>query len=120
MVSAPAIHCSAICNFPFHSIKIDHSFVCGLGSDTGSRPIVGTIIDLAHAMRMEVVAEGVETEKQLAELIHLGCDRGQGPYLSAPLEESAIKENLFSSSGGEPEGKAEMAKGAFSHGNPGH
>src|SRR5262249_19883868 len=70
--------------FPVNSVKIDRSFVSGLGSDPGDAAIVSAVIGLAHALDLKVVAEGVETEHQLAELIALGCDEAQGYYFAPP------------------------------------
>jgi len=68
--------------FPLDFVKIDRSFIQGLGVDTTERAIVASIIDLSHALGMAVVAEGVETQGQLDMLVELGCDRAQG-YLFA-------------------------------------
>jgi EAL domain-containing protein (putative c-di-GMP-specific phosphodiesterase class I) len=68
---------------PIDELKIDRSFVQRLGhGPTGA--IVGSIVDLAHAIGLSVVAEGIETEDQLALLRHLGCDLGQGFLLARP------------------------------------
>jgi diguanylate cyclase (GGDEF)-like protein len=70
---------------PTDTIKIDRSFVEGLGEDIEDTAIVGMVIDLAHTLGMEAVAEGVETEGQAALLKELGCDLGQGYRFSRPL-----------------------------------
>jgi EAL domain-containing protein (putative c-di-GMP-specific phosphodiesterase class I) len=70
----------------FDSLKIDRSFVSRMVQDTESHAIVETVIKLARAMDMSVVAEGIEDEHQLHELIRLGCDTGQGFYFSKPVE----------------------------------
>ncbi len=72
-------------DLPVDSLKIDKSFVDGLGSDKADTTIVRLIVDLAHTLDMEVTAEGVETAEQLARLVELGCDLGQGYYFSKPL-----------------------------------
>jgi EAL domain-containing protein (putative c-di-GMP-specific phosphodiesterase class I) len=64
--------------FPVDNLKIDRSFISGLGDEHGDRTIVSAIIELAHALGIRVVAEGVETAAQLACLRELGCDRAQG------------------------------------------
>jgi EAL domain-containing protein (putative c-di-GMP-specific phosphodiesterase class I) len=64
--------------FPLDFVKIDRSFVAQLGDTPQTVAIVRAIIDLAHALEMFVVAEGVETEQQHRTLIDLGCDRAQG------------------------------------------
>jgi len=74
---------------PVDTLKIDRSFVSGLGQVGQSREIVRAIVTLAHTMGMEVVAEGVETEEQLAELRALGCEYGQGYLFARPMEPEA-------------------------------
>jgi diguanylate cyclase (GGDEF)-like protein len=70
--------------FPVDSVKIDRSFVSGLGSDPGDAAIVSAVIGLAHALGLRVTAEGVETEEQLMALIALECDEAQGYFFSPP------------------------------------
>ncbi|HEX7097554.1 MAG TPA: EAL domain-containing protein [Acidimicrobiales bacterium] len=74
--------------FPVDALKIDRSFVAGLGVDAKSDAIVRTLLNLAHVLELDVVAEGVETEHQAAKLRSMGCERGQGflyaPGLAAP------------------------------------
>jgi diguanylate cyclase (GGDEF)-like protein/PAS domain S-box-containing protein len=70
--------------FPVDSVKIDRSFVSGLGTDPGDAAIVSAVIGLAHALDLRVTAEGVETEEQLLALIELGCDQAQGYFFSPP------------------------------------
>jgi len=67
-----------------NAIKIDGSFIAGLGRSPDSEPIVAGIIAMAHAVDLIVVAEGVETTKQLDVLRDLGCDRVQGYLLAHP------------------------------------
>lgn len=71
--------------FPVDVIKIDRSFVDGLGLDSDDTAIVRAVIGLAHALRLEVVAEGVETDTQRMRLQALGCGMGQGFFFSKPL-----------------------------------
>jgi diguanylate cyclase (GGDEF)-like protein/PAS domain S-box-containing protein len=70
---------------PIDSLKIDRSFVDGLGRDAHAIDIVHSIIGLARRMRLRVVAEGVETEAQMISLRDYGCDEIQGYLLSRPL-----------------------------------
>jgi diguanylate cyclase len=70
---------------PVREIKIDQSFVRGLASNSGDEIIVRSTIELAHNLGLKVVAEGVESEAALAQLVLLGCDEAQGYYLSRPL-----------------------------------
>jgi diguanylate cyclase (GGDEF)-like protein/PAS domain S-box-containing protein len=82
---------SALHNLPVAVLKIDRSFIRGLGEDSEDTVMLSAIIDLARALGMRVVAEGVETAKQLTLLRELGCEMAQGNYFSAPLpgEEAA-------------------------------
>jgi diguanylate cyclase (GGDEF)-like protein/PAS domain S-box-containing protein len=70
--------------FPVDSVKVDRSFVSGLGSNPEDSAIVAAVVSLGHALGLTVVAEGVETERQLAELVALGCDTAQGFYFAEP------------------------------------
>jgi EAL domain-containing protein (putative c-di-GMP-specific phosphodiesterase class I) len=70
---------------PVTKLKIDQSFVRNLPHDRGDAAIVAAILAMARGLGVEVVAEGVETEEQLAELRRLGCELGQGFLLSRPL-----------------------------------
>jgi EAL domain-containing protein (putative c-di-GMP-specific phosphodiesterase class I) len=69
--------------FPLDFVKIDQSFIQPLDRGPTERAIVASIIDLSHALGMAVVAEGVEKQAQLDELVALGCDRAQG-FLFGP------------------------------------
>jgi diguanylate cyclase (GGDEF)-like protein/PAS domain S-box-containing protein len=71
--------------FPLDYLKIDKSFVERIASDRRSSLIIAATIDLAHALDLAVVAEGIETKDQLAKLRSLGCDRGQGFVFSRPV-----------------------------------
>ena len=77
---------------PVNTIKIDKSFVIGMVRDENDAAIVRTSVDLAHNLKLEVVAEGVENEETLNRLGELGCDTAQGNYISRPLsaEELAV------------------------------
>ena len=69
--------------FPIEAIKIDKSFVQGMVEDPDAASIVNAIINMAHALKMRVIAEGVETHEQLIFLRAYRCDRMQG-FLFAP------------------------------------
>ena len=77
---------------PVNTIKIDKSFVIGMNRDDNDAAIVRTSVDLAHNLKLEVVAEGVENEESLKRLSELGCDTAQGHFISRPLsaEELAL------------------------------
>jgi EAL domain-containing protein (putative c-di-GMP-specific phosphodiesterase class I) len=72
-------------NFPVHKLKIDQSFVRDLASGEQSVGIVRTIISLAQTLRLEVLAEGVETAQQHRQLVDLGCQYLQGYLFARPM-----------------------------------
>jgi len=72
-------------NIPADELKIDRAFIAGMTRDTADQRIVETIIGLAHAFDMQVVAEGVEDRESLVMLERLGCDVAQGYFISEPL-----------------------------------
>jgi diguanylate cyclase (GGDEF)-like protein/PAS domain S-box-containing protein len=76
--------------FPIDILKIDQSFVAQLGTDAHSTAIVTSVIHLATALDLDVVAEGVETREQLAQLELLGCQLAQGYYWSKPVPPDEI------------------------------
>jgi len=71
--------------FPLDALKIDRTFVRDAVTDPDDAAITVTIINLAHSLKLNVVAEGVETEGQLQFLRSHGCDEMQGFYFSRPL-----------------------------------
>jgi diguanylate cyclase (GGDEF)-like protein/PAS domain S-box-containing protein len=71
---------------PVNFLKIDRSFVSRINESAKNNEIVQTIIKLAKSFRLRVVAEGIETERQMKLLSDLSCDFGQGYFLSKPLE----------------------------------
>jgi diguanylate cyclase (GGDEF)-like protein/PAS domain S-box-containing protein len=76
--------------FPVDAMKVDQSFVYGLGTDPGDSAIVAAIVSLAHTLGLQAVAEGVETPQQLVELRALACDYAQGFYMARPLTGDAL------------------------------
>jgi EAL domain-containing protein (putative c-di-GMP-specific phosphodiesterase class I) len=70
--------------FPVQAIKIDRSFVSALAAEPIDRAIVRAIVELAETLGLTIVAEGVETEDQLAVVDRLGCHRIQGHLFSTP------------------------------------
>ena len=69
---------------PIDSVKIDRSFVEGIGRNPVDTGIVRAVVDVARTLNLTVTAEGIETPEQLAQVRALGCDRGQGYYLARP------------------------------------
>ena len=70
---------------PVDTLKIDRSFVRGLGSNDKDTAIVRVVVALAKALDLGVIGEGIETAEQLVHLRELGCDLGQGRYAAEPL-----------------------------------
>jgi len=77
-----------------NTLKVDRSFVRGLPEDKEDVAIMRAVLALGHSVGMEIVAEGVETEEQLAFLRHLECDRVQGYLLGRPLPPAALREAI--------------------------
>jgi len=82
--------------FALSALKVDRSFVVNLGRDREDVAIVRTIITLAHALKLVAVAEGIETDAQLARLRSLRCDFGQGYLFARPLPVAQIDALLAS------------------------
>jgi len=84
---------------PIDTIKIHESLVSGLGSDPKQGPIVAAVVQLGHALGLRVVAEGVETDAQLAELRAVGFDGAQGFLFGRPVPEEQVQAMLSSPAG---------------------
>jgi EAL domain-containing protein (putative c-di-GMP-specific phosphodiesterase class I) len=80
---------------PIDSLKIDRSFIDGLGVDSHDTAIVEAVIGLAKVLDLDVVAEGVETRSQLELLKEMGCRMGQGFLFSEPLERGEMESFLM-------------------------
>ena len=83
--------------FPVSTLKIDRSFVSRMTESDGTAEIVRTITKLAQNLGMDVVAEGVETEGQRAQLSAFECEFGQGYYFSRPMDGESAEALLVSS-----------------------
>jgi EAL domain-containing protein (putative c-di-GMP-specific phosphodiesterase class I) len=81
--------------FPVDIVKIDRSFVDGMGESPVDAAIVAAVIGLAQAVGMTTVAEGVETKEQFDRLAALGCDKVQGYYLAKPMQAKAMEALLW-------------------------
>jgi diguanylate cyclase (GGDEF)-like protein len=81
-------------DLPVDMLKIHQSFVSTLGAGPGDAAIVGAVVELGHALGLSVIAEGVETDYQLAHLRDLGCDGAQGFLFSQPVPEASVHDLL--------------------------
>ncbi|HWN37111.1 MAG TPA: EAL domain-containing protein, partial [Gammaproteobacteria bacterium] len=91
---------SALQQFPINTLKIDQSFVRDVAIDRDDAAIVDAIIKMAHSLRLEVVAEGVESEAQLEFLRRHGCDLAQGHLFGDPMTADDFCEQLLAESAG--------------------
>jgi EAL domain-containing protein (putative c-di-GMP-specific phosphodiesterase class I) len=76
---------SYLTRLPVDLLKVDRSFVFGMGTRPGDREVTAAIVALAHTLGLAAIAEGVETAEQLAALRALGCDDAQGFWFSEAL-----------------------------------
>ena len=81
--------------FPVDILKIDKSFVDGLGTDHHDSAIVRATINLAHTLGLSTVGEGAETALEMQTLMELGCDKAQGYFLCRPQPAAAITQHLL-------------------------
>jgi EAL domain-containing protein (putative c-di-GMP-specific phosphodiesterase class I) len=77
-------------NIPLHELKIDKSFVMELARSEQDLAIVHTTIELAHNLRLDVVAEGVEDEDTIRRLSSAGCEQAQGYFIGKPMTSEAL------------------------------
>ena len=89
-----------LAKLPVDTLKIDRSFVVEMVSAAGGLTLVSVIINLAHALKLNTVAEGVETEEQLRQLRLLGCDEMQGYLFGRPVPVEGFEQEYMSISGG--------------------
>jgi EAL domain-containing protein (putative c-di-GMP-specific phosphodiesterase class I) len=82
---------------PVDMLKLDRTFVAGLGTNTEDSAIAAAVINLSRAMGLVSIAEGVETPEQLAELRELGCNLAQGYFFSSPQPAEVMEELLTQS-----------------------
>ena len=100
--SAPATRRCATCKrFPLDVLKIDRSFVAGLGAEPRGPAIVAAVIEMGRALGLAVVAEGVETAEQRDRLHELGCDFAQGFLFARPMPAAEVSD-LPETLGGRP------------------
>jgi EAL domain-containing protein (putative c-di-GMP-specific phosphodiesterase class I) len=84
---------------PVGRLKIDRSFVSGLPADESDAALVRAIIDMGRALRLQIIAEGVETEGQREFLQASGCDQFQGFLFAPALDAAAFEARVASGSG---------------------
>jgi diguanylate cyclase (GGDEF)-like protein len=83
--------------FPFQKIKIDQSFIAGLGEERDAQAIIGAVAGLGARLDKVVVAEGIETEEQMKQVRTHGCHEGQGHLFGAPMTADAVRTQLETS-----------------------
>ncbi len=88
---------SYISGFPINALKIDRRFISAMNEDNSETSIVQAIIMLAKRLGVSVIAEGIETPGQFNQLKNVGCEYGQGYYISKPLNSSDAKQFLLKS-----------------------
>ncbi|MDH5473162.1 MAG: EAL domain-containing protein [Gammaproteobacteria bacterium] len=81
-------------HYPIDTLKIDRSFICEINVSSDGEAVIEAIIQMAHAMKLKVIAEGVENHKQFEFLKQKNCDSVQGYYLYSPLPAEKIEELL--------------------------
>lgn len=97
---------SALQKFPIKTLKIDRSFVTNAATDDNDAAIVSAIVDMSRSLRLEVVAEGIETQAQLELLRKLRCDFGQGMLFGEPMSATDFSERLLSQQDGTDQHRA--------------
>jgi diguanylate cyclase (GGDEF)-like protein/PAS domain S-box-containing protein len=92
---------SALQQFPISTLKIDRSFVTNAATDPDDATIVRTIIEMGRSLKLQVLAEGIETEEQRYFLLHSGCQMGQGRLFGDAISSDAFLELLLRQATGE-------------------
>ncbi len=87
---------SALKRFPVSRLKIDQSFISGLPDDESDAAIASAVISMAQKLKLQVIAEGVETQAQADFLRHAGCDEIQGYWISRPVTADVLCEGFLS------------------------
>jgi EAL domain-containing protein (putative c-di-GMP-specific phosphodiesterase class I) len=86
---------SALQQFPISTLKIDRSFVTNAATDPDDATIVRTIIEMGRSLRLQVLAEGIETEEQRSFLRACGCQFGQGRLFGEPVSADEFLEMVL-------------------------
>jgi diguanylate cyclase (GGDEF)-like protein/PAS domain S-box-containing protein len=92
---------SALQQFPIGTLKIDQSFVRNAATDPDDATIVRTIIEMGRSLRLQVLAEGIETDEQREFLLHSGCQYGQGRLFGEPMTATDFLETILRQATGE-------------------
>jgi len=87
---------SYLAKLPVDTLKIDRSFVVEMISAAGGLTLISVIVNLAHALKLNTVAEGVETEAQLHQLRSVGCDEMQGYLFGKPVPVEVFEQKYLS------------------------
>lgn len=103
--------------FPVDTLKIDRSFVKGIGRDVEDSAIVRAVITVAKSLNLSVTAEGIETAEQLEQLRALGCDHGQGYFFAKPMTSDRVPALLVATSPWATH-RAEAASASLTNGHP--
>ena len=82
---------SHLSRFPMDTLKVDRSFVAGMGQTEGNQEIIKAVVGLAHILNLTVVAEGVETQRQFSMVRDMGCSVVQGYHLAHPMDAEQIE-----------------------------
>jgi diguanylate cyclase (GGDEF)-like protein len=90
-----ALSLARLTQMPVDALKIHESFVAGLDGSTENASLLGALVELGHALGLDVIAEGVETEAQLDRLRELGCDAVQGYAIGRPVSEDELEAALL-------------------------
>jgi diguanylate cyclase (GGDEF)-like protein len=102
---------SVLQSLPVDILKMDRLFVAKMNTSEKARKIVASIVGLGHALDHDVIAEGIENERQLRELRILRCHLGQGNYFSKPVPEGSVRADLFPAFQPSLHGRRERASG---------
>lgn len=94
---------------PLNTLKIDRSFIVGMQRGAEGVALVSTIVNLAHSLKLKVVAEGVETKEQSGQLAHMHCDEIQGFLRGRPTSAEEFEANFMPSAGNAPQTSAARA-----------
>jgi diguanylate cyclase (GGDEF)-like protein len=90
-----ALSLAWLTKMPVDALKIHESFVAGLGSSAENASLLGALVELGHALALDVIAEGVENETQLEQLRELGCDAVQGYAIGRPVSADELEALLL-------------------------